>query len=146
MSYLMGLRCVYIRVYAVCFRHVHIYNGSSQATIKHEVNEVERSLFISYIVVSKKRYRYFVMWIQCSHPLYSMSLRRPVNFLSVGTFQRYHPGLPQGRGRWGHGIFPSTWPNLSGWVSVALHVGCGGHYHSYCPWSSHCDTIPIVLN
>ena len=33
--------------------HKHIYNGPSQATIKHEVNEVEKSLSISYIVVSK---------------------------------------------------------------------------------------------
>ena len=49
----MGLRCVHIRVYTVCLGHIDIYNGSSQAAIKHEVNEVERSLFISYIVVSK---------------------------------------------------------------------------------------------
>ena len=43
----IGLRSVYIRVYTVCLGLIHIYDGSSQATIKHEV---ERSLLISYIV------------------------------------------------------------------------------------------------
>ena len=49
----MGLRSVYIRFFTVCLRRIYIYNGPSQALIKHEVNEVERSLLISFIVVSK---------------------------------------------------------------------------------------------
>ena len=49
----MGLRSVYIRFFTVLLRHIHIYNGPSQAIINHEVIEVERFLFINYIVVSK---------------------------------------------------------------------------------------------